>query len=284
MVLASDGNYYVNNILSTTKINLLASVKQFANLKSWINSLDEIVDAGLFAKLNNLETGYFAKLETDLASASNGAEIRSLLGNAEDIDIWKILKDDPGYAFDLGEEGLGNWAKWGKSNFFKTVTKTGRELSKNIVISIQSKGKIFNLIADKLGMDVVELSRYKVFEEVAFEVPVTAKTPGGFMKADVVLVKYDASGRFIEDVIVIENKLSATTAFTDAQKLKFTEVKNASDGSKVEFKLKFDNDKLKLDKGTSLNAHKDKVLKINDGGTSSVENITANDVRKIKDL
>lgn len=52
----------------------------------------------------------------------------------------------------------GNWKKWAEYNFFKTITKTGRELNENILASIAGKGKMFNMLAEKLHMDATELA------------------------------------------------------------------------------------------------------------------------------
>lgn len=113
---------------------LLTKFKDFTNIKSWISGLDDIADASLLSKIDNLETSYFAKLEGDLASVSNGAEIKGLLKTADDVDVWKTLKDDPAYAWELGEEGLGNWEKWSKGNFFKQVCAKGKAFETDICL------------------------------------------------------------------------------------------------------------------------------------------------------
>ncbi|WP_327985441.1 hypothetical protein [Bergeyella porcorum] len=56
------------------------------------------------------------------------------------------------------------------------------------------------------------LSEYQIITELPLE------TTNGFMKADIVFVKVNKTTDKIEDVIVIENKLSNGTTFTARQK------------------------------------------------------------------
>ena len=49
----------------------------------------------------------------------------------------------------------------------------------------------------------------------------------GYMRADIVLIKYDEH-RVVEDVVVIENKLNTTTSYTQRQKEGFGAIINLS--------------------------------------------------------
>ena len=51
--------------------------------------------------------------------------------------------------------------------------------------------------------------------EIVDEIPVN--TSGGFMNADVLLIKRGGTANKVQDVILIENKLSSNTAFTTRQ-------------------------------------------------------------------
>jgi hypothetical protein len=120
------------NISKSDKILLLAKIDNYTNLKTWVTGLNETADAAVITKLHQLPSEYLTMLEADLVS--NGNEIKSLLKTPDDVDIWQTLKDDPAYAFSLGEEGQGNWGKWAKGNFFKTVTKAGKDFE-NIALN-----------------------------------------------------------------------------------------------------------------------------------------------------
>jgi hypothetical protein len=76
-------------------------------------------------------------------------------------------------------------------------------------------------LAAKLG--ITNLTDYKIFNEVQLWVNETA---GEFMKADIVLVKYAPNGTTIQEVILIENKLSAGTLLTARQNVGVTTLKN----------------------------------------------------------
>lgn len=161
---------------------------------------------------------------------------------------------------------------------FTGAARMGIRLSDNIVESLEDGTRIRTLLQDKLGVD---LSTYTVHTEIPFEVPVTSSTPGGFMKADVVLIKTGPLG--IEDVIVIENKLNFSTNFTPAQTMKFSEVKNASPGT-VQFKVKFSRPNDGLVAGQQLSVDRSKVVKINDSGSDDINSVNPGDLHLIQDL
>lgn len=56
------------------KLNLLGKLDNFTSLKTWVNGLDDVIDANLITKLNGLDVTYLAKLETDIASNSMGLD------------------------------------------------------------------------------------------------------------------------------------------------------------------------------------------------------------------
>ncbi len=73
------------------------------------------------------------------------------------------------------------------------------------------------------GLGITNLSDYKIFNEVQLWVNESA---GQFMKADIMLVKYAPNGTTIQEVILIENKLSAGTLLTVRQNVGVTTLKN----------------------------------------------------------
>jgi hypothetical protein len=169
-------------------------------------------------------------------------------------------------------------------NNFTGAARLGNQLNNNIIQSIQDGSIIKELLETKLG---IGLDEYNVFTEVPFKVPITSNTPGGFMKADIVLVRYDDFGE-IDDVIIIENKLRGSTSFTAAQTIKFNEVKRASPNTTIEFTVKFDQfddrGNLVFESETPLDILKERVLRISDSGTNNVNRIMSEDIKLISEL
>jgi hypothetical protein len=104
----------------------------------------------------------------------------------------------------------------------------------------------------------------------------------GDMKADAVLVKYDEFGD-IDDIIIIENKLSQATAFTTRQKEGFRTIKNSTTEI-VEIHLQYSRQGLDITENPIIRVNKSKVLKINDAGTDNINSIGINDIHLITDL
>ena len=178
----------------------------------------------------------------------------------------------------LAEEGLESLAraerefaeKWlQRSKEYAKFTKflqLGRELNANIVTSLQNKTKMFDDLAKKLGMSADELALYEVFTEVPLN------TSGGFMKADVLMIKRVEGA--IEDVILIENKLSKGTAYTERQIEGFTAI---SKGGKMEVRYGSLRNK-------DLSIDTNKCFHFYDHGTSNISKVDIEqiDFSKIK--
>ncbi|WGU70985.1 hypothetical protein QIU18_02875 [Capnocytophaga canimorsus] len=117
------------------QVDELAKVKSPApTLGKWV---DEIKDVSLLKKIESLNADDLAKLEKDFLSKSNGNELKKLITTADDLDKWKLLKEDPHYAFELAQENP-NWEKWAKSNFFKEVTKKGKDFELLVTSKIRN--------------------------------------------------------------------------------------------------------------------------------------------------
>ena len=131
------------------------------------------------------------------------------------IDIWKRLKDDPGDAWEVAKTGGDRWEKWSKREFFKDVTKKGKDFEELICKEafknrtspeyIQLKTKFL----DDFGKN---LDEYEMFSQVQLKY----NDAGDYFVADQIFVKYDDFGD-IEDILVIENKLSNSTPLTAPQ-------------------------------------------------------------------
>jgi hypothetical protein len=121
----------------------------------------------------------------------------------------------------------------------------------------------------KLGMTKSELALYRVYEEVPFNTIGT-----GFMKADIVLIKRNALNQ-IDDVIVIENKLSKGTDYTVRQKEGFGLVGTGPIGGKDMTLTYAVGD---LAQNSILNIKKAKCLKISDHGSDNIGSVLAGDI------
>ena len=69
----------------------------FENLDKWLNEVPQNVKD----IIRGWDNDYKLLLNKDLSSNSTGAELKSLLVSAENVEIWQYLKDDPAYAFEL---------------------------------------------------------------------------------------------------------------------------------------------------------------------------------------
>lgn len=210
--------YFVSDLADAgSKVNLLGKLDNLTSLKTWVNGLDDVADANLITKLDGLDVGDLAKLETNIASSSMGPELKALLKESPDDlnDIWKLLKDGPKYAFELSKTGGSRWEKWAQGNFFKTATKAGKdfeELICKVAFKNRSSAKYLELKNKFQTNFSKNLDDYEMFSQVQLKYNST----GDYFIADQIFVKYDAFGE-IDDLIVLENKLSSTTAFSPNQ-------------------------------------------------------------------
>lgn len=136
--------------------------------------------------------------------------------NPDDLnDIWKLIKDDPKYAYELSKTGGARWTKWAQGNYFKTVTKAGKDFEVVIckeAFKNRSSAKYLEL-KNKFQVEFGKnLNDYEMFSQVQLKY----NSKGDYFVAAQIFIKYDAFGD-IEDVLVIENKLSITTAFSPNQ-------------------------------------------------------------------
>ena len=153
-----------------------------------------------------------------------------------------------------------------KLQSFKEARVAGVAYGNNVVGALTQTGPnaLKTSLATKLGMTVTEIEEYTVFKEVQLWVGNQK-----YMIADAVLIKY-VNGN-IADVIILESKISGSTAFTVRQKegwKKLFNTLNSQDKGALTVKAP----KLSEDGGTTLTAnqtlrvHKNKIRKIHDEG------------------
>jgi len=182
-----------------------------------LSKISELSDEVL-KRVKELDESYLVKLESDLSSNSSGEKIKDLLSTVDDVDIWKVLKDDPGLAWQIARENP-LWDKWSKGNFFKTVTKAGKEfeeLIKNQLKDLNSQ------VYQKLKSKIADLDQRTILSQVQF--CLTAKAPcnakGEYFIPDFVAVReiYDPIlKKNILDVIIFDTKLSKGTSWSPNQ-------------------------------------------------------------------
>ena len=207
------------------KVSLLTKFKDFTNIKSWINGLDDVADASLLSKLDNLEASYFSKLDADLVHATYGPEIKVLLKESPDdlVDVWKKLKDDPAFSWEIQKTGGSRWEKWSQREFFKDITAKGKGFETNVCLATfknRSSAKYLEL-KQKFQTDFSKnLDDYDMYSQVQL------KYDGdNYFVAHQLFVKYktNAAGKkVVDDLVVIENKLSSTTPLITPQTTAFT--------------------------------------------------------------
>ena len=159
-------------------------------------------------------------------------------------------------------------AKFGK------VTELGRSLNSKIVDALKQKqGKLFDDLAKTTGIPVQDLQKYDILTEVPLE------TTNGFMKADIILILKGGPKNSIQDAIIIENKLSQSTAFTARQKEGFgASLQNGQHTMNVKYSV----EGLNLKKYNKLTISKDNIYRIYDHGKDNINNVNIEKITKIR--
>ena len=219
------------------------------NLKSEINEIDTYfntpISTDIKLLLNQWNDDLLKTLQKDLSSNSTGGELRQLLKTEDDFLKWKLIKEDPAYAFKLSKEN-SSWTKWGKSNFFKEMTKEGREFESFCLLKLKDKtSDVYMMLKNKIP----DLDSRTILSNV--ELCISGKYPckeaGEYFKPDFVAVRKIIDGDVeILDVIIIDSKLSKSTSWTinqtEAQKMFEYIVK--SEGKVLQGNLKLNKENL----------------------------------------
>jgi hypothetical protein len=262
------------------KAGLLTKLNSYTSLKTWVNTLDDVVDGSLISKLDGLDATYLTKLEADIASASNGAGLKALIKESPDdlTDIWKVLKDDPKYSFELAKTGGSRWEKWAQGNFFKTVTKAGKDFEQFVSSNLSVlRSKLLSKYPN------IDLNNYAIFEQVQIKTGQVANGADEFFVADFVLVKKKTVlGQEILDfdnAIVLETKLSSTTALTTPQTNALAKVKTTSNTFDIRSitKTSTTDNAYNLGSGTSYKTVKvTDYIKVNSNGVgNTIQDVTS---------
>ena len=199
------------------------------NLKSEINEIDTYfntpISTDIKLLLNQWNDDLLKTLQKDLSSNSTGGELRQLLKTEDDFLKWKLIKEDPAYAFKLSKEN-SSWTKWGKSNFFKTNTQLGRQFESLVSSKIRNIPPFSTLYKDYTHLKQVYLKGVK-----------------DNIIADDLFVKElrDERGRSYFKAIISDSKLKATSPWTANQKSELIDVfKNNPNKKYIEFEVRSD--------------------------------------------
>ncbi|MGO4773740.1 fibronectin type III domain-containing protein [Flavobacterium sp. W22_SRS_FK3] len=266
----ASGEKVVLGVNSVEKASLLAKFKDFTNVKTWINTLDDVADASLLSNLDNLDASYFSKLDADLVHATYGPEIKALLKEGPDdlAEVWKRLKDDPAYSWEIQKTGGSRWEKWSQREFFKDITAKGKGFETDVCLAtFKNRSSVkYAELKQKFKTDFGKnLDDYDMYSQVQL------KYDGdNYFVADQLFVKYKTVGgqKVIDDIVVIENKLSSTTPLTGPQSTAFT---------KTSFTVRSQNSTSQF--GSNINLTSGKVLefsgskqwyKVHDGANGDV--------------
>ena len=237
--------------------------------------------SSLLEQLNNKEIEKLVKswseplqetLENDLLSKSMGGELRQLLKTEDDFLKWKLIKEDPAYAFELSKES-SSWTKWGKSNFFKTNTQLGRQFESLVSSKIRNIPPFSTLYKDYTHLKQVYLKGVK-----------------DNIIADDLFVKkvFDE----VEEVdyfraIISDSKLKATSPWTANQKSELIDVfKNNPNKKYIEFEVRSSKSELQkfnlpenFSTGSRVRIYREDVYKIiSEGDNIKIPPIKMNDI------
>ena len=248
-----------------------------------------------FTKLNPEVQQYVAKFSDKDANST----LIKFLDDCEDAEFLKFINERP----NLSEAFVGHKNSWTHTDFeniaenltdissvgvsalqktqkwidrssdlakFGKITELGRSLNNKIVNALSNANS--NLLKKFEKITGKNLSEYQIITELPLE------TTNGFMKADIVLVLKGGPKNSIKDVIIIENKLSQSTAFTARQKEGFGAIlQNGQHTMNVKYSRPNLDPKVK-----NLIISKDNIYRIYDHGKDNINNVNIEKITKIR--
>lgn len=273
------------------------------NYKSWkllkeAGSKYVFKDKKLFEKFTKLSPEvqqYVAKFSDKDANST----LIKFLDDCEDAEFLKFINERP----NLSEAFVGHKNSWTHTDFeniaenltdissvgvsalqktqkwidrssdlakFGKVTELGQSLNSKIVSALSNANS--NLLKKFEKITGKNLSEYQIITELPLE------TSNGFMKADIVFVKYDDFSN-VSDVIIIENKLSQSTAFTARQKEGFGAILQKGQHT---MNVKYSLPNFNINKNDKLIISKDNIYRIYDHGKDNINNVNIEKITKIR--
>ncbi len=238
------------------------------------------VNSKLTEAIRQLDDDLRAKLLYDLEKHSQRKNLITLLESPEDLEIWKVIKNDPHAGFDELQQYKGEHRKelrkWTRSEYFKAVSNEGKVFSQNVVSDLQKEESfIRKKLEALLGKD---FSDYEVYDEVQL---LFNEENSHYMVADALLIKKD--GDKIVDVILIENKMSPNAPFTKRQIEAFNAVHNAQKTpARFYVKSREKTDRLghTLPQDAVLAIDKKNLVRLSGSGETTIDNVTIEQIPK----
>ena len=210
----------VKDIVSNPKLvhaladnpKLLKSWKKLgkhADLRKNTRFLDDIkdLDDAVLDVLNDVDDDLLRLLSKDLKSVRNGKELKGLLKTADDVEVYGLLKKEAELAFEISREQYPIWARWSRTNFFKTITKKGKDFEAKVTRLLRNRTPFKELYEEGfVHLTQISIKRAKVGVKriVADDL---------FVKADV-----DSKGRSFWRAVINDTKLNKTSPWTKNQK------------------------------------------------------------------
>ena len=201
----------VSDAVLTNRVKAWEAVIKHADLRINVNFLENIKD---------YSDDLLLQLDADLLNSKYTLKELFLESPDDVTDIWKALKDDPSYHWELfdsdGFVAGSRWEKWSQREFFKDVTKKGKDFELDILTKMGTRsGPEYAALLDK----VPDLDDRYLLSQVQFCLPGLSPpctNKGEFFIADQVWIKYDSDGDLV-DMVIVDSKLSQGTNFTPGQ-------------------------------------------------------------------
>jgi hypothetical protein len=245
---------------------------KYADIDNFIDNITTTYSKERIAEIiNGFEEGLLTSLNKDLKHSKWGKEIKELIeADPDDLSkIYKTVKEDPSFAWEMRNSG-DKWEKWAKKEFFTEACKKGKYFEEEVVLRElrDASSKTYKDLKQKIAGDHnINLDDYEVFSQ-------TQLTYNGadYFIADQVFVKVKmiAGKPVVQDLIVIENKLSKNTKLTINQSDALT--KSSYTLRSVEANSRKLGSSTKLKNGTDLSFQGNKIkwYKVYDSGEGKV--------------
>jgi hypothetical protein len=243
-----DAKKYTNNAeFNELLLDALSSEAKFVTLGKALSDNPRLIESWVYLKRGNvpeadrLDVDLLKALDHDLHSSSRQVSLRQLLNqNPADISIWKELNNDAAYYHELKKDNNLptdlRWLAWGNSEFFIQVTQLGKKFETETVLDAfrtvtkDAAGNILTSVRNLQNADYIKLKsrvgkpldEYNMYSQLQLSfVPNPTNPNVTYFVADQVFVKWGKVNGFDEiiDVVIVENKLSASTALTVNQNI-----------------------------------------------------------------
>ena len=225
LIKTADGAELIGRELGDLHAKMLPVYKALEDIDSPLRIYSDFLH-----QASRLPDGMLDDLIVDLQNGKYALEEVFLESPKDVYDIWFQLKLNPRFHYELAKEYPegSRWYKWSNREFFIDVTQKGRNFENNLVDGFYDEaGNLIEAgIKDRQGKAYADLKALNadlderfLLTQVHFCRPgktAPCKNKGEYFIADQVWVKFD--GTEVEDMIIVDAKLSESTNFTDGQR------------------------------------------------------------------